>query len=62
MEHLERLSKDGDPVGVIEATVDFEHFRGWLVEVIGYGDGSKGGRHSTRCRCSRLTERGTLNG
>jgi hypothetical protein len=31
-EHLERLSKTGDPLEVLEATVDFEHFRGWLVE------------------------------
>ncbi|MEM8622211.1 MAG: hypothetical protein AAGG47_01680 [Pseudomonadota bacterium] len=40
-EYLERLSKDGDP---LEATVDFEHFQSWLVEGLGYGDGSKGGR------------------
>jgi len=43
-EHLERLSKDGDPLEVLEATVDFEYFRCWLVEGLGYGDGSKGGR------------------
>ncbi|HSM39571.1 MAG TPA: IS5 family transposase [Afifellaceae bacterium] len=43
-EHLERLSMHGDPLEVLEATVDFEHFRGWLVEGLGYGDGSKGGR------------------
>ena len=43
-EHLERLSKDGDPLEVLEATVDFEHFRPWLVEGLGYGDGSRGGR------------------
>jgi IS5 family transposase len=43
-EHLERLSKDGDPLQVLEATVDFEHFRSWLVEGLGYGDGSRGGR------------------
>ena len=42
-EHLERLSKTGDPLEVLEATVDFEHFRGWLVEGLGYGDGAKGG-------------------
>ena len=29
---------------VLDATVDFEYFRGWLVEGLGYGDGSKGGR------------------
>lgn len=43
-EHLERLSKHSDPLEVLEATVDFEYFRGWLVEGFGYGDGSKGGR------------------
>jgi hypothetical protein len=31
-EHLERLSKHGYPLEVLEATVDFEHFRPWLVE------------------------------
>lgn len=43
-DHLERLSKGVDPLEVLEATVDFEHFRSWLVEGLGYGDGSKGGR------------------
>jgi len=43
-DHLERLSKDGDPLEVLDATVDFEYFRGWLVEGLGYSDGSKGGR------------------
>ena len=43
-DHLERLSQDGDPLEVFGATVDFEYFRGWLVEGLGYGDGSKGGR------------------
>src|SRR4051794_37991907 len=43
-EHLERLSEHGDPLEVLEATVDFEYFRGWLVEGLTYGDGSKGGR------------------
>jgi IS5 family transposase len=43
-EHLEKLSKDGDPLEVLSATVDFEYFRTWLVEGLGYGDGSKGGR------------------
>ena len=43
-EHLERLSQDGDPLEVLDTTVDFEYFRGWLVEGLGYGDGSKGGR------------------
>ena len=43
-DHLEKLSKDGDPLEVLDAMVDFEYFRGWLVEGLGYGDGSKGGR------------------
>lgn len=42
-EHLERLSEDGDPLEVLDRTVDFEYFRGWLAEGLGYGDGSKGG-------------------
>ncbi len=45
-EQLEKLSKHGDPLEVLGATVDFEHFRGWLVEGLGHGDGSKGGRPS----------------
>ena len=43
-EHLERLSQNGDPLEVLENTVDFEYFRGWLVEGLGYGDGARGGR------------------
>lgn len=43
-DHLEKLSKDGDPLEVLDATVDFEYFRDWLVEGLGYGDGSRGGR------------------
>ena len=43
-DHLEALSKHGDPLEVLDAAVDFEYFRGWLVEGLGYGDGSKGGR------------------
>lgn len=41
--HLERLSKDGDPLEVLDATIDFEYFRGWLVEGLDYDDGAKGG-------------------
>lgn len=26
------LSKHGDPLEVLDATVDFEYFRGWLAE------------------------------
>ena len=43
-EQLEALSAHGDPLEVLDRTVDFEYFRGWLVEGLGYGDGSKGGR------------------
>jgi len=43
-EHLEMLSQHGDPLEVLERTIDFEYFRSWLVEGLGYGDGSKGGR------------------
>src|SRR3546814_10444975 len=38
------LSRYGDPLEVLERTVDFEYFRVWLVEGLGYADGSKGGR------------------
>jgi len=43
-DHLKQLSADGDPLEVLEATVDFEYFRQWLDEGLGYGDGTKGGR------------------
>ena len=43
-EHLEKLSEHGIPLEVLDATEDFEHFRGWLVEGLGYGDGHTGGR------------------
>ena len=42
-EHLEKLSEHGGPLEVLDATVDFEYFRGWLVEGLGYGDGRKDG-------------------
>lgn len=43
-EHLERLSRDGDPLEVLADAVDFERFRPLLVEGLGYSDGAKGGR------------------
>ena len=43
-EHLDALSRDGDPLEALGATVDFADFRRWLVDGLGYGDGSKGGR------------------
>jgi len=53
-EHLAALGKHGDPLEILEATVDFDCFRGWLAEGLGHGDGSKaGGRRSIPCRCSK---------
>jgi IS5 family transposase len=43
-DHLAQLSKHGDLLEVLDATVDFEYFRPWLIEGLGYGDGAKGGR------------------
>jgi IS5 family transposase len=43
-DHLERLSQHCDPLEVLGATVDFEFFRPWLIEGLGYGDGARGGR------------------
>lgn len=42
-EHLEALSKEGDPLEILQQTVDFEFFRAWLVEGLAYGDGARGG-------------------
>ena len=38
------MSKNGDPLEVLDAAVDFEYFPSWLVEGPGSEDGSKGGR------------------
>ena len=43
-EHLERLSKDGDPLEALSGTVEFERFRPLLTRGLGYSDGAKGGR------------------
>ena len=43
-DHLALLSKHGDPLEVLDATVDFEYFRDWLVDGLGYGNGTKGVR------------------
>jgi transposase, IS5 family len=43
-EHLERLSKDGDPLEILAGTVEFERFRPLLNKCLGYSDGAKGGR------------------
>ncbi len=42
--HLQRSSKVGDPLEVLEGTVDFERFRDLLTSGLGYSDGKKGGR------------------
>jgi IS5 family transposase len=34
-DHLEAPSQHGDPLEVLERTVDFEYFRSWLVEGLG---------------------------
>jgi len=31
-DHLEMLSRHGDPLEVLERTVDFECFQAWLIE------------------------------
>jgi transposase, IS5 family len=38
--HLERLSRDGDQLEVLAATVTFERFRSLLVEALGYSNGA----------------------
>ena len=43
-DHLEALNKHGDPLEVLDDTVDFEYFRGWLVKGLGFGEGAKGAR------------------
>ncbi len=53
-DHLEALSQHGHPLEVLEQTVDFEYFRSWLVEGLGYSDGSGvAARPLTRFPCSR---------
>ena len=37
-EHLDRLSKDGDPLEVLAATVEFERFRSLLTGGLGHSD------------------------
>jgi len=64
-EHLEALSRDGDPLEVLDATVNFEYFRNWLVEGLGYGDAPKGGRppgstDDRRMRAQRADVPGSL--
>ena len=43
-DHLKQLRAEGNPLEVLEATVDFEYFRQWLDEGLGYSDGTKGDR------------------
>jgi hypothetical protein len=42
-EHLERLSKDGDPLEALAGAVQFERFRPLLTRGLGYGNGARGG-------------------
>ena len=46
-EHLDRLSKDGDPLEALAGTAEFERFRPLLTRGLGYSDGAKGGRPAT---------------
>ncbi|MCY1669451.1 hypothetical protein OVA07_00230 [Novosphingobium sp. SL115] len=39
-DHLEALSKDGDPLEILQQTVALGYFRSWLVEGLGYGNGA----------------------
>ncbi|RKF22321.1 hypothetical protein D6851_03510 [Altericroceibacterium spongiae] len=39
-EHLDRLSKNDDPLKVLAITVGFEHFRPLLIRGLGYSGGS----------------------
>ena len=43
-QHLERLSKDRDPLEALSGTVEFELFRPLLTNGLGYSDSAKGGR------------------
>jgi hypothetical protein len=43
-DQLEMLSGHGDPLEILEQPVNFEYFRAWLVEGLGYCEGSKGDR------------------
>lgn len=43
-EHLDRLSKDGDPLKVLEGTAEFERVRPALVEGLDCSGGAKSGR------------------
>jgi hypothetical protein len=43
-EHLERLSKDGNPLEALSGTVEYERFRPLLTKGLGYSDGTKAGR------------------
>ncbi|WP_222422945.1 hypothetical protein [Sphingobium sp. B2] len=42
-DHLEMLSRHGDPLEMLERTVDFEYFRDWLVKGLGYGAARQSG-------------------
>jgi hypothetical protein len=49
VEHrLQELSRQGDPLEKLSATVDFELFRPALDEALGPRDAAKGGQHRRR--------------
>ena len=54
-DQLEALSQEGYPLEVLQVTVDFEYFRAWRVEGLGYGDGSKSVKSPAPCPRPRLT-------
>ena len=60
LERLERPGQNGDPLKVLDRTLDFECLRGWLVEGLVHGDGSTGGwpPPSSTARASRALKKG----
>ena len=53
-DHLEALSRHGDPLEVLDATVDFEYFRaGWPMGLVAVMGRKAVARRLTPCRCSR---------
>ncbi len=49
-DHLRSLSESGDPLAVLERTVDFEQFRDLLEAALAYSDGRKGPLCQGSCR------------
>lgn len=51
--HLNALSQHGDPLEVLEQTVDFEYSGDWSRGLDTAMAAGVGGRHSIQWRCSR---------